>query len=290
MTERPPERVVYVNAKDGERLARRLRAAWAGEDVSVRIADESQPAPGVAEVPVPLLLDLPLTLRRFRKRLVCVERLTVPDPAADELRARAALARVGLGDHEAMGTVFDAWFERSYSYVRTLLADPRQAGSVTVDAFLRLYHGAPATRRRFRLSLVEALHGAAGAAGLATEAPEPARTGVRTAGADSRRRAELVSDIDLAVLVDRLPLAARRALLLRFVLGLEDEEVGEALDMPADDVAALVLDGLVELRARLDGFGRCTADDRSRVAMRSFGWGSPVVRSRHRALRAVPQL
>jgi RNA polymerase sigma-70 factor, ECF subfamily len=277
--------LVAVPAGLGERVAERLRRAWADRDVVVVLTRD-----GLIHGATPRPLDLPLPwrVRRHRDRLRAFELAPVPELAVAEARAGATLTRIAEGDAAAMRELFEAWFEPAYAYVRAMLADSLAAGEVTVDAFLELRRDPPRLTlagERFRAQLVRRLDAAVRAAGAAPDdeltepAAQPARPDV-----DSARRAQLIADLDLVVLVDRLPLGERRVLLLRHVVGLDATEVARACGWEEATVARLHAAGLARLRERLDAFGRCTTGDHTRVAMRAFGWGSPVLRSRRRAL------
>jgi DNA-directed RNA polymerase specialized sigma24 family protein len=65
-----------------------------------------------------------------------------------------------------------------------------------------------------------------------------------------------ISDRELVLFVDRLPLAQRQVLLLRYMLDLTHAQIAEVLDRTPDDVRALHSRALRFLRTRLAALGR----------------------------------
>jgi DNA-directed RNA polymerase specialized sigma24 family protein len=212
------------------------------------------------------------------------------EAAREEREVRAAVARLRAGDRAAMRVLFDVWFARAYVYVRAIVADPHGAGAVVEEAFLRLAREAAEVdleRTPPRRWLVDALHACAAEAGLASDAAAAQRSpgcAALRAAVDSARRAELVSDLDLIVLVDRLPLPERRALLLLYVVGLDGDAAAGALGCSPEQLREHESAGVAGVRERLDAFGRSTCKGSSRVAMRQVAWGSPVLNARGRAI------
>jgi len=65
-----------------------------------------------------------------------------------------------------------------------------------------------------------------------------------------------ISDRELLMFVERLPLGQRQVLMLRFLLDLNSLEIASILEMSPDQVRALQRRALAYLRERLDAIGR----------------------------------
>jgi len=108
----------------------------------------------------------------------------------------------------------------------------------------------------------------------------------RAAGAESDEAiAQLsrLSDSDVSFFLERLPDAQRDALVLRFVLGMSAEEVGQAMNRRTEAVRALQSRGLRTLEQRLTAIGR-GAGGRNRMPTRTRIRPAPVLASRRFAL------
>jgi DNA-directed RNA polymerase specialized sigma24 family protein len=83
--------------------------------------------------------------------------------------------------------------------------------------------------------------------------------------------------------IERLPLAQRQVLLLRFMLDLSNDEIARVLDRSNDDVRLLQSRALRFLRDRLAAVGRTSTRPGRVPALRRFRQ-VPVLRSRRYAL------
>jgi RNA polymerase sigma-70 factor (ECF subfamily) len=93
-----------------------------------------------------------------------------------------------------------------------------------------------------------------------------------------------ISDRDLMLFVERLPLAQRQVLVLRFMMELSTKEIAEVLERTEVDIRGLQHRALAFLRDRLAAVGRDSRGQRARTVRRLRQ--APVLRFRRFALRA----
>ena len=178
-----------------------------------------------------------------------------PGPTADEL-----LARVGVGDREAFGALYDTTAARLFGLIRRLVVDPAQAEEVTQDVYLEIWQTAP----RF-----DAARGSA-IAWMFTLAHRRAVDRIRSAQA-ARTRDLRIGARDLDVPVDTVAEAAatriehervqgalgelselqRECVALAYYDGLSQSEIAERLHVPLGTVKTRLRDGMIRLRTVL---------------------------------------
>jgi len=178
-----------------------------------------------------------------------------PGPTADAL-----LARVGGGDREAFGALYDATAARIFGLVRRLVVDQAQAEEVTQDVYLEIWQ----TAARFDASRGNAL------AWMFTLAHRRAVDRIRSSQA-SRDRDLRVGVRDVGVPVDTVAEAAetriehervqgalgelsalqRECVSLAYYGGLTQTEIADRLDVPLGTVKTRLRDGMVRLRTVL---------------------------------------
>jgi RNA polymerase sigma-70 factor, ECF subfamily len=180
---------------------------------------------------------------------------SVPGPTPDEL-----LARVGRGDRDAFGTLYDSTAARVFGLVRRLVVDHAQSEEVTQDVYLEIWQTAP----RFDASRGSAI------AWMLTLAHRRAVDRIRSAQA-ARDRDLRVGARDLDVPVDtvveavetriehervqdalgRLSDLQRECVALAYYGGLTQREIADRLDVPLGTVKTRLRDGMVRLRTEL---------------------------------------
>jgi RNA polymerase sigma-70 factor (ECF subfamily) len=186
------------------------------------------------------------------------------------------------------------YFDRIYSYLRLLYRNAHQAEDATQQVFVKLLEVLPtydAPPRRFRgwLFAVSRNHAlnelrrdrrseTTDADALLREEPSDPYDGGLTA-------LEWISDHDLNLFVERLPLAQRQVIFLRYVVGLETSEVAEILGQTSELTRKQHSRALAFLRHRLRAVGRDTRRG-NRVPARVLVRKTPVVRRRRFSLIA----
>lgn len=178
-----------------------------------------------------------------------------PGSTADDL-----LARVGAGDREAFGALYDATSSRIFGLVRRLLVDPAQAEEVTQDVYLEIWQTAP----RFDPARGSAL------AWMFTLAHRRAVDRIRSVQA-ARDRDLRVGARDLEVPVDLVAEAAetriehervrgalgdlselqRECVALAYYGGMSQSEIAARLGVPLGTVKTRLRDGMIRLRTAL---------------------------------------
>lgn len=173
-------------------------------------------------------------------------------PTVDEL-----LGRVGRGDRDAFGELYDETSPRVFGLVRRLVVDPAQAEEVTQDVYLEIWQNAA----RF-----DAAKGSA-VAWMFTIAHRRAVDRIRSAQAAHDRDLR-VGARDLDVPVDTVAEAAetsiehervrgalgelsdlqRECVALAYYGGLTQAEIAERLDVPLGTVKTRLRDGMIRLR------------------------------------------
>ena len=159
------------------------------------------------------------------------------------------------GTEQSFEEAFDELFPRAYRLARRLLGDAAAAEDIAAEALARAYA---------RWSRVGSLPWRDGwvlrvASNLAIDvlrrqaaAPEPALAHSASAFAFAGPEDDLVAlRLALAAALPRLPKRQRQAVTLRYLAGLTDAEVAEALGISAGSVKTHIHRGLAALRGRL---------------------------------------
>jgi RNA polymerase sigma-70 factor (ECF subfamily) len=225
-----------------------------------RVADRRAPLIDVVGPP------LPRAARRHAERLVFVERLEPTELQAEDVDTARLVARFQAGDADVFPTIYLRYFDRVFSYLRTVLRDSHSAEDVAQEIFVRVLVHLPSYERRsqpfrgwlFTVVRNQAIDEMRRRRWLQAEDP---------ATLDRRREAEepdesalevidWLSDRELMLFVERLPVAQREVLLMRFMLGLTHTEVAHALGLTAVNVRKLQHRALAFLRERLTAIGR----------------------------------
>jgi RNA polymerase sigma-70 factor (ECF subfamily) len=243
---------------------RRGIAARAG-----RRAAERRAATGLVEAP-----QLPRRARAHAERLRFVERLEPTAQEAEDRDTARLVACVQAGERDAFGLLYMRYFDRVYSYLRLLLRDPHAAEDVAQQVFVKVLeaidgyesrrqpfrawlfvvvrnHALNELRRQRRLELVPA-----------DELPED--DAVWEDG-HAGGAFDWITDRELSMFVERLPLPQRQVLLLRYMLDLSFPAIAQVLDRAPEDVRTLHKRALGFVRARLVAVGRGERGERARM-------------------------
>ena len=210
-------------------------------------------------------------------------------------RVDGLVTRCREGDLDAFKDLYSAYFDRIYGYVCVILRDRHEAEDVTQQVFVKAmqgiggYEGSPGSSfdawlfRIARNAVMDVLR-----RGRRIKVEDPATIDDRRArdGESHDAIAELskLSDSDVAVFLERLPDAQRDAIVLRFVLGMSAEEVGQAMNRRTEAVRALQSRGLRTLQQRLVAVGEKSSGGRSRMPTRTRVRPAPVLAARRFAL------
>jgi RNA polymerase sigma-70 factor, ECF subfamily len=170
--------------------------------------------------------------------------LTAPasGPTPDEL-----LARVGRGDRDAFGTLYDATAARVFGLVRRLVVDHAQSEEVTQDVYLEIWQAAPRFDASRGSAIAWMLTQAARDRDLRVGARDldvPVDTVVETV--ETRIEHERVQDA-----LGRLSDLQHECVALAYYGGLTQREIADRLDVPLGTVKTRLRDGMVRLRTEL---------------------------------------
>jgi RNA polymerase sigma-70 factor (ECF subfamily) len=202
------------------------------------------------------------------------------DAASDRL-----VARFQSGDRDAFGELYLRYFDRVYHYLRIVLRDAAQAEDSVQQVFLQALEALPRYEfrgRPFRAWLfVLVRHHALRQLSTQGRVQPVAQLDDRPGDAEPHDAAALhwITDHDLVLLVERLPLPQRQVLLLRFMLDLPATQVASILGYTPENVRKLQARALAFLRERLAGLGR---EPRSGGRVRMYRQIRPAVVTRHR--------
>jgi RNA polymerase sigma-70 factor, ECF subfamily len=217
---------------------------------------------------------LPEGLRPYADVLIFVERLEPPSQHAEDLDSGRLVVSFQAGDREAFSTLYMRYYDRVYSYMRVMLKDAYDAEDGTQQVFTKAFESLPnfelrdtpmrawlftivrnhalgELRRRGRVELEDQEEIDRLLARGVPEEPELPTPG-------------WISDRDLLLFAERLPLAQRQVLTLRYAMDMDNREVGEVLDRSPSEVRVLHFRAVSFLRERMEAVGR---GERRRTAL-----------------------
>jgi RNA polymerase sigma-70 factor (ECF subfamily) len=265
-----PEVEVIVERRDGERRRasdRRMAADQSSTNERRVVRSRSGRRVGerraaLIEVGVPVL---PRRARRFADQIVFAERLEPSTQRLEDLDSARTVLRIQAGERDLFAVLYARYFDRVYSYMRALLRDPTEAEDATQHVFLSTFEALPRYELReqpFRAWLFTIVR---------NRALKHIERGRRLELVDSASVAELqdagaapfdadvldwLTDRELTMFVERLPLLQRQVLLLRYLFDLPAPQVAQILGRSPTYVRKLEERALGFLRVRLMALGR----------------------------------
>ncbi|HEX2102264.1 MAG TPA: sigma-70 family RNA polymerase sigma factor [Solirubrobacteraceae bacterium] len=253
-----------------------------------RIAERRAP---VVRVDPP---ELPSFAEPFADEILVLERVRAADRQEQDVETARLVARAQAGDREAMPELYLQHFDAVYSYMRVALRDEHEAEDATQEVFLKAMQALPRFELRasvpfrawlFRVARNELISRVR--KGRWVQVEEPDRIAERTDAATGVAEVlECVSNADLMLLLERLPLPQRQVIALRFMLDLSTEEMCTVLDRSPEAVRQLEYRARRSLEDRLDALRR--RGERRRNAMTMRVRPAPVLRARRFALLPQP--
>ena len=255
----------------------------------------AQPSTGLVEVAAP---PLPRVARPHAERLRFVQRLELPGREGEDADTNQLVAWAQCGDTEAFAALYMRYFDRVYGYLRMSLRDRHEAEDLTQQVFLKAldhldtYELAP--DRSFRPWLFRI------ARNLLIDHVKKHRPTLLEDPAEvfDRRRSAVgpadeatvqstlawMSDSEVTLFIERLPLPQRQVITLHYMIGLSLEEIADVLGRSPGSVRMLDLRARQYLQERLTALGRKPTVARRR-AMRTLWRQVHVLRERRFALR-----
>lgn len=296
---------VVVERRAGERRAvsdRRV-ASPAPRDPERRMI-RSRTGRRLGERRVPCLAvappALPRRVRPYADRLAFVERVDRPAQAIEDLDTARLVMRIQSGRRDLFEQLYLRYFDRVYGYLWLMLRDDHVTEEVAQQVFVSVLGSLAGYEHRgqpFRGWLFTVVRNQA-IAELKRQGRQdvldPMVLGALREGqaqltaddpVDGPATLEWITDRDLLLFVERLPLAQRQVLLLRYMLHLTHPEIADVLGRSHADIRVLHSRALAFLRDRLAAVGRVPRDcDRTR--MRRIPKYAQVLRARRYALIA----
>lgn len=267
---------------------RRIRAAQ-GRRVDDRRAS-------IIEVEGP---PLSRRLERHRARLVFIERLEPAQQRLEDADTARLVARIQSGEADLFGQLYIRYFDRIYGYLCVLTQDRHEAEDLAQSVFLKVFEsldryervsGLPFRAWLFTIVRNDAMSYLRKQGRL--EPNEPAhldrrREEAAERGVDQELGSVLdwITDRDLLLFVERLPLAQRQVVVLRYLFGMSSSETAHVLGYTPNQVRKLQQRAMQFLRQRLAAVGRGPTRHERRVRVRVRPSQAYVVRARRFALR-----
>jgi RNA polymerase sigma-70 factor (ECF subfamily) len=196
-------------------------------------------------------------------------RLDPESEAAEDKDTARLVAEFQAGDTEAFAGLYKRYFDRVYGYMRVAFKDRHEAEDVTQQAFTQIFEKLGSYQRRrqpFRAWLFTVVRNLAVSELRKRgrlEPMDPAELQVHqeliSPPAEDDYALDVlnrITDPDLVIFIDRLPLAQRQVLALRYILDLRNPEIAEVLGRKPDEVKVLHYRAVTFLRARLAAIGR----------------------------------
>ena len=294
-----PDVEVIVDLRKRDRrsgLRRRITRAMHDQVERRRVrADEGRRVGERRALTMPVTAPpVPEDLEPFRERLTFVQRLVPSGQRCEDAELARLVLRFQAGDKNCFEELYLRTFSPLYSYLRLLLKDAHEAEDATQHVMINAMQALPRYQLRagtpfrgwlFRIARNEALTRLKRRSRYDLEEPERMAALREGNGPEPpQQHLEWLSDSDLMRFVERLPLAQRQAIALRYMLDLSSEEIGTVLDRSAGAVRHLEMRALQTLEERLSSIGRRSLrEERPNMLVRVRR--APVLRARRFALR-----
>jgi RNA polymerase sigma-70 factor (ECF subfamily) len=214
--------------------------------------------------------ELPRKLRSFASQLLFTERLVPTTQELEDRDTAQLIARIQAGEMDLFTELYMRYFDRVYRYLAIALRDQHEAEDLAQTVFVKVFSAINRYERRgkqpfrawlFRIVRNELISEVRKHHSVTTEDPEiidGLRGEAEAEAAESGGGGVLdwITDRELGLFVERLPLAQRQVLVLRFMVGMSPDETATVLGRSATDVRTLQYRALEFLRARLQAVGR----------------------------------
>ena len=235
---------------------------------------------------------LPAGMHPYLEEIVFVERLEPSGQHYEDLDTARLVTRHQAGDKEVFAELYMRYFDRVYSYLRLALDDEHAAEDTTQQVFLKVMEALPRYERRtqpFRAWLFTIVRNHAlrylEKRGR-MEIVDPVELTDRREDTTDPEPAEAlgalgwITDREILMLIERLPVAQRQVLMLRYMMDLTTTDIAAVLGRSNEDVRALQSRALRFLQQRLTALGRTPHTRQPTIQMTRRRAGAPVLRAR----------
>jgi RNA polymerase sigma-70 factor, ECF subfamily len=249
----PDRRAASDGAVSEEDERRRIRA------VDGRRVGERRSA--LVAVPGP---TLPRRLRRHLEGMTFAEAVAPSGQEREDRDTAHLVTRIQAGEWDAFSDLYLRYFDRVYAYLRVALRDPHEAEDATQQVFTNVIGALPRYERRkepfrawlFRIVRNQAVDALRKRRHVEPEEPDVLEQRWDPHGREAEARAlRWLSDREMLVFLERLPLAQRQVLTMRYLLDLHTRDIAEVLDRSQDWVRQTQRRGLQTLERRLVRLG-----------------------------------
>jgi RNA polymerase sigma-70 factor (ECF subfamily) len=191
--------------------------------------------------------------------------------ALEDAETARLVTQVQMGDENAFVRLYTLYFDRVFAHLRVALRDHHEAEDATQQVFLKILESLPDYEQRerpfrnwlfaiVRNHAISLLRKSGRVEAVEPERVERYREREGAAGEEPLLTAlAWITDSDLTVFVDRLPLPQRQVLALRYLFDLPYAEIAQVLDRSTEDVKTLHFRAVRFLRARLAAIGRAAS-------------------------------
>jgi RNA polymerase sigma-70 factor (ECF subfamily) len=222
--------------------------------------------------------NLPRAARRYAPDLTFA-RCVQERPRADEdIDSDRLVVRFQRGDVRAFDGLYLRYFDRVYAYARVALRDEHEAEDVAQQVFGNVVQALPRYEVRqdssfrawlFRITRNVVLRTLERTGRLSPQEPAELDRRLESPVPDAPFSLDWLSDKDLAMLVERLPLSQRQVILLRYVFEFTTDDIARALERTPVAIRMLEHRSMRGLETRLAALrGGSHGVERSAMVMR----------------------
>jgi RNA polymerase sigma-70 factor (ECF subfamily) len=231
---------------------------------------------------------------REREHVFFSSRLGPDDEQAEDLDTARLIVRIQAGEAGEFARLYSRYFDRVYSYLRALFNDPHEAEDAAQDVFIKVLNALPGYKHRrepFRAWLFAIVRNHAISElrkRARLELVEPAEIANQVAeqsSGEELRTLSWLSDSDLMLFVERLPLVQRQALVLRYMFDLPASDIAAILGLSPTNVRAIQSRAIAFLRKRLVAIGRAPSGPGTRIEVLARTRQAYVLRKRRYSLK-----
>ncbi len=214
--------------------------------------------------------------------------------APEDVDSDQLILRIQRGDKSAFDTLYVRYFDRVYAYARVALRDDHEAEDVAQQVFGNVIQALPRYQVRedssfrawlFRITRNVVLRTLARNGRMQPQEPAELDRRLESPVPQAPFELEWLSDKDLAMLVERLPVTQQQVILLRYVFEFKTNEIGEVLERTPVAIRMLEHRAMRALEARLHSMRGITRRC-DRTPMVALARPAPVLFRRSLALQA----